>query len=201
MNMLKGRIKRVYKNHTKNLPENGTNTDSFNKTTKTSATDIVNERNKGGRIIGTMYEAIEHIKHCENEARLEITDEYSKLLEKSKTKGEKQLASGIYLKLHKVIKKDVAYLIRFLKEDMLVRTGVDVSCQQFDETHLNNHDDFNYFLNNLGNGQQYPGGPVCMFEDKEVPCMVEFLSGGRMSGAILTKKFATLDALKLFDEA
>jgi hypothetical protein len=66
---------------------------------------------------------------------------------------------------------------------------------------LNHHDDFDYFLDNLGPWKQYPRGPVCTFKDKEVPCMVEFSSVGRMSGAILTKIFATLDALKLFDEA
>jgi hypothetical protein len=84
MAMLKGRVKRAYKNHTKNLPENGTNTDSSNKITETVTTDTDNERNKGGRLLGTTYEAIEHIKRCENEAQSEIMDEFSKLLEQSR---------------------------------------------------------------------------------------------------------------------
>jgi hypothetical protein len=60
------------------------------------------------------------------------------------------------------------------KEDMLVKTGVDVSCKNINDTHLDHYDDFDYFMNNLGSGRQYPGRPICTNEGKEVPCMVEF---------------------------
>jgi hypothetical protein len=30
------------------------------------------------------------------------------------------------------------------------KTGVDMSCSSYDDTRLDHHDDFDYFLNNLG---------------------------------------------------
>jgi hypothetical protein len=51
----------------------------------------------------------------------------------------------------------------------------------------------------LGPGNQFPGGPTCTHNGKEIPCMVEFTQGGGMSGKILTKMLKTLDDLEIFD--
>jgi hypothetical protein len=83
------------------------------------------------------------------------------------------------------------------QEDLLVRTGVDYSCQEVQESSSNeNQDEYDYLINNLGKGKQYPGGPSCFYEGKEIPCMVEFTPGGSMSGEILTKIFTTIDELR-----
>jgi hypothetical protein len=61
-------------------------------------------------------------------------------------------------------------------------------------------DEFTHLENNLGKGKQYPGGPVCTYKDKTIPCLVEFTPGGGMTADIRTKIFETIDILQLFHE-
>jgi hypothetical protein len=96
-------------------------------------------------------------------------------------------------------------LVDSTKEDLLIRTGVDCSTPENTTTNESSEnevqDEFDYLINNLGKGKQYPGGSSCVYEGKQIPCMVEFTSGGTMSGQILTKIFRTLDELKIFQES
>jgi hypothetical protein len=86
------------------------------------------------------------------------------------------------------------------REDILLRTGVDVSEHViFDDSIKESDDKYQYLLNNLGPGKQYPGGPSCIFNGKEIPCMVELSPGGGMTGKILTNIFKTLDELQVFE--
>jgi hypothetical protein len=86
------------------------------------------------------------------------------------------------------------------KRDLLVETGVDTECARVDNSVCTNDDEFSYLERNLGTDSQYPGGPVCNFKNKEIPCMVEFTSGGGMTGSILSKIFKTLDKLEVYKE-
>jgi hypothetical protein len=91
-------------------------------------------------------------------------------------------------------------VIDSVKENPLVRTGVDTNCLNINvETHQGD-DEFSFFERNLGEEKLYPGGPSCMFKGKKIPCMIEFSSGGGMTGEILTKIFQTLDALEVYKE-
>jgi hypothetical protein len=69
----------------------------------------------------------------------------------------------------------------------------------FDDSIKESDDKYQYLLNNLGPGKQYPGGPSCIFNGKEIPCMVELSPGGGMTGKILTNIFKTLDELQVFE--
>jgi hypothetical protein len=91
-------------------------------------------------------------------------------------------------------------LIDGQKEDLLVRTGIDPQCSSINNTVSELNDEYEYFKNNIGIGKQYPGGPSCYYQGTEIPCMVEFVSGGGMNGAILTKIFKTLDTLSIFSQ-
>jgi hypothetical protein len=91
-------------------------------------------------------------------------------------------------------------LIDGQKEDLLVRTGIDPQCSSFNNNVSDINDEYEYFKNNIGIGKQYPGGPSCFYNNTEVPCMVEFVSGGGMTGKILTKIFKTLDTLSIFSK-
>ena len=54
---------------------------------------------------------------------------------------------------------------------------------------------------NSGPGKMFPGGPTCVFNGKEVPCMVRYSKGGGMTTTILTDMFKTFEELKLFDRS
>jgi hypothetical protein len=100
------------------------------------------------------------------------------------------------------------------REDLLVRTGNDVLCDEIpvpcsttndpreegEEKEKPEEDEFTHLENNLGKGKQYPGGPVCTYKNITIPCLVEFTPGGGMTADILTKIFETIDTLQLFHE-
>jgi hypothetical protein len=91
-------------------------------------------------------------------------------------------------------------LIDGQKEDLLVRTRIDPQCSSINNTISELNDEYEYFKNNIGIGKQYPGGPSCYYQDTEIPCMVEFVSGSGMFGTILAKIFKTLDTLSIFSQ-
>ena len=64
---------------------------------------------------------------------------------------------------------------------------------------IGKHTDKDYWVNNLGPGKRFPGGPSCNVNGKNVPCMVCWSEKGSMTGEILTDVFITLDNLKVFN--
>ena len=38
-----------------------------------------------------------------------------------------------------------------------------------------------YFDKNFGSGKLFPGGPTCMFQNKDIPCMVRWLPKGSIT--------------------
>jgi hypothetical protein len=83
------------------------------------------------------------------------------------------------------------------QHNVLVETGIDLESRE--KKNRSDEDELEYFLNNLGENKQYPGGPSCTYQGTEIPCMVKFSEGGGMTPSILTEIFETLDQLKIFD--
>jgi hypothetical protein len=70
-------------------------------------------------------------------------------------------------------------LVDSTKEDLLIKTGVDFNSKEIENSVESQvQDEYDYLINNLGKGKQYPGGPSCYYEGQEIPCMVEFAPGG-----------------------
>jgi hypothetical protein len=93
-------------------------------------------------------------------------------------------------------------LVDSTKEDLLIRTGIDCNSEEINKSAESQvQDEYDYLINNLGKGKQYPGGPSCFYEGQEIPCMVEFMPGGSMPGRILTKILRTLDELNIFEQS
>jgi hypothetical protein len=61
-----------------------------------------------------------------------------------------------------------------------------------------NHDDVEYIKDNSGTGKHFPGGPVCDFKGKKVPCFIASSPHGGITSAILTDMLRTMDKLELF---
>jgi hypothetical protein len=83
-------------------------------------------------------------------------------------------------------------------DHLLIRTGVDIECESYNPHLAKGEDKYDYLLNNMGPGHQYPGGPSCSYEGKTIPCMVAFNVGGGISATILTDIFRTMDKLEFF---
>jgi hypothetical protein len=82
--------------------------------------------------------------------------------------------------------------------DLYTEVGVDPNTPH--SIHLNDDNGLELLIDNIGPGKMFPGGPTCIFKEKEIPCMVRFNEGGGINGAILKEIFQTLDALEVFDE-
>lgn len=50
-----------------------------------------------------------------------------------------------------------------------------------------------------GANKQFPGGPSCIFQGKEVPCLKRWSEKGSITSAILVDILATLDHIDVFD--
>ena len=80
-----------------------------------------------------------------------------------------------------------------------IESGVDAfhplyCCYDQDHTSSN----FKFFEDNFGPGKLFPGGHVCNFEGKEVPCMVRYSDKGSITDEILVDILKTIDELKLY---
>ena len=82
--------------------------------------------------------------------------------------------------------------------DIYAETGVDPNMPH--SIHLNDGDELDMLVNNIGPGKMFPGGPTCVYKGKTIPCMVRFNEGGGINGTILKEIFETLDKLEVFDE-
>ena len=59
--------------------------------------------------------------------------------------------------------------------------------------------DAKYFEKNSGANKRFPGGPTCIFQGKEVPCLTRWSEKGSITSAILVDILATLDHIGVFD--
>ena len=83
-----------------------------------------------------------------------------------------------------------------IREQAVVDTGMDVFAQQEGEV---SDDDF--FINNSGKNKRFPGGPTCVFQGKEVPCLTRWSPKGSITAQILIDILHTLDHLGVFDRS
>jgi hypothetical protein len=72
-------------------------------------------------------------------------------------------------------------------------SGIDVQAVHNDSTN-----DVTFLQENSGPGNSFPGGPVCHFRGKDVPCFVASTPHGGITSAILTNMLHTMDNLELF---
>jgi hypothetical protein len=74
-----------------------------------------------------------------------------------------------------------------------VITGLDVfATKNGEET------DPDFIYNNTGPGKIYPNGPTCLFNGKEVPCMVSNTENGSITSELLVSFLKHMDDLDLF---
>ena len=81
-------------------------------------------------------------------------------------------------------------------ENKLWETGIDIFATAEGEV---GDDDF--FENNSGPGKRFPGGPTCIFQGKELPCLIRWSKKGSITSEILTDIIATLDQYGVFDRS
>jgi hypothetical protein len=82
--------------------------------------------------------------------------------------------------------------------DIYAETGIDPNMPH--SIVLDDDDELNMLVNNIGPGKMFPGGPTCVYKGKTMPCMVRFNEGGGINGTILKEIFETLDKLEVFHE-
>ena len=87
------------------------------------------------------------------------------------------------------------------KTDALVESGVewDQLNDIEDVDSIEDVDELQFFINNFGKDNLFPGGPTCRYKGVEVPAFVTFSDSGGISGEILTNIFRRLDDLHLYD--
>ena len=79
----------------------------------------------------------------------------------------------------------------------VVETGYDVFATQ--EGKVSEESFFD--RNSKGTGKTFPGGPTCIFQGKEVPCLTRWSPKGSITGDILVDIVSTLDTLSVFDRS
>ena len=84
--------------------------------------------------------------------------------------------------------------------DFFVELGVDAEVEEDTSIELEDDDGIKLIMHNIGPDKAFPGGPVCEYKGKKIPCIVRFNEGGGINGEILKEIFQTLDTLKLFDD-
>ena len=93
-------------------------------------------------------------------------------------------------------------IIQGKKRDVMTESGIDWSAlkDRDDIPNIANGDEAEFFQNNFGEGNLFPGGPSCYYKGINVPAFVTFTEGGGINGEILTKIFQRLDRLHVYDE-
>ena len=83
------------------------------------------------------------------------------------------------------------------RPQVIVETSYDVFATQ--EGEVSEESFFN--RNSKGTGKTFPGGPTCIFQGKEVPCLTQWSPKGSITGDILVDIVSTLDTLSVFDRS
>ena len=82
------------------------------------------------------------------------------------------------------------------REQAIMETGMDMFADQ--EGNVRDED----FVNkNKGQGKRYPGGPTCVFQGKEIPCLTRWSEKGSITAEILVEILATLDHYGVMDRS
>ena len=84
------------------------------------------------------------------------------------------------------------------ERNSFLESGVDVFA--ISEDHFLDDFGLSDYVDNYGYGNVFPGGPVCTFRGKKVPCMVRMKKGGGIDENILLDIFKTLDILGVYDD-
>ena len=95
-----------------------------------------------------------------------------------------------------------------VERNLHMESGIDTTILQ--GTDNNNDDstpidsqqeeDLAYFRSQYGEGKMFPGGPVCDFNNKEVPTMIRYSKSGGITTTILTDILRTVDELGLYEQ-
>ena len=86
-------------------------------------------------------------------------------------------------------------IITGVQEALNVESGIDPF---FTETY-GETSDVDYFDKNFGHGKLFPGGPICKFNNKEIPCMVRWTPKGSITSQILAEALQYIDSFDVFD--
>jgi hypothetical protein len=60
-------------------------------------------------------------------------------------------------------------IVDSMKENLLIRTGVNPSCKEINNMVGIGDDEFSFIGQNVGEGKLYPGGPTCVFKNVKIP--------------------------------
>ena len=85
-------------------------------------------------------------------------------------------------------------IIEGKRESRLQECGMDIFAQKIGEM-----TDDNFFEQSQGPGKRFPGGPTCVFQGKDIPCMVRFTQSGSITSAVLRDILVSLDEIGVFD--
>ena len=90
----------------------------------------------------------------------------------------------------------VMYVIIFtrIRSQDVVETGIDIFEEQ--EGEVSNDD---YFKKISGENKRFLGGPTCIIQGIEVPCLTRWSPKGSITSVILIDILVTLDHLKVFN--
>ena len=92
-----------------------------------------------------------------------------------------------------------AVLIVLIHQGEFLPEGFILGVDHFVETIEDNDNDEFFRLNSGGVGKRYPGGPVCQFKGKTIPCMYACSSSGGVTGEILLSLLKRLDEVGVTD--
>ena len=85
-------------------------------------------------------------------------------------------------------------IIEGKKMNALQECGMDIFAEKIGEM-----SDEIFFENNQGQGKRFPGGPTCVFQGKDIPCLVRFTQSGSITSEVLVDILATLDKLDVMN--
>ena len=83
-----------------------------------------------------------------------------------------------------------------VRESAVVETGMDIFAQQEGDV-----SDKDYFKKNTGVGKLYPGGPTCVFQGTEIPCLTRWSPSGSITADILVDILASMDYYGVCDRS
>lgn len=90
------------------------------------------------------------------------------------------------------------------ERSIIQESGIDPFHPLYNEYEHDHHStkesNFSFFEENYGPGNLFPGGPICEFEGKLIPCMIRYSENGSITPDILRDILKTLDELNIFKE-
>ena len=81
-----------------------------------------------------------------------------------------------------------------IQPNAMVVTGLDLTAEN-----IGNATDDNFFKKNTDKENKFPGGPMCEFKGKYIPCLCRWSKKGSITAEILTYILSTIDHMKVFN--